>query len=124
MKRVVIIGAGYGGLKLFETLANHGGFEVVLFDIHPYHYLQTEIYKFIANKNRFTDVAIDLHGRLYRSTNRPLWRRNALLRILFPPVRELISGKSNLLADHADGRAVAESMQDLFVRRAHPNSSL
>jgi len=61
MKRVIIVGAGYGGLRLFEKLARSGHYEVLLFDRHPYHYLQTDVYRYIANMNRFSDITVDLH---------------------------------------------------------------
>ena len=60
MKRVLIIGGGYGGLRAIETLAKYKDIEVTLVDKNPYHYLQTEAYGYIAGKIDINDIAIDL----------------------------------------------------------------
>jgi NADH dehydrogenase len=59
-KRVVIAGSGYGGLKALGELAHRNDLEIILVDKNPYHYLQTDVYDFIANKTNVTDVAISL----------------------------------------------------------------
>ncbi len=60
MKKVVVLGAGYGGLRAVENLVNHPHLEIMLIDQHPYHYLQTEAYGYIAGRFDLHDVAIDL----------------------------------------------------------------
>ncbi len=61
MKRVVVIGGGYAGIKLIrELISELGELEIILIDKHPYHHLQPEIYDFIANKSTIADVTIDL----------------------------------------------------------------
>ncbi len=51
MKKVIILGGGYGGIKALETLASYDEeMEVVLIDQHTYHYLQTESYDLVASK--------------------------------------------------------------------------
>jgi len=59
-KKVAIVGGGYGGLKVLTTLASHDNIEITLIDMHPYHYLQTDVYDFIANKTSITDVTVSL----------------------------------------------------------------
>jgi len=59
-KRIVIAGGGYGGLKALGELAHRNDVEIILIDRHPYHYLQTDVYDFIANKTNITDVAVSL----------------------------------------------------------------
>ncbi len=59
-QKIIIIGAGYGGLKAVEQLAKSKKAEILLFDKHPYHYMQTEVYDFIANENDFAKITIDL----------------------------------------------------------------
>lgn len=59
-KKIIVIGAGYAGVRTIERLANTKNTEILLFDIHPYHYMQTEVYDFIANETDLADITIDL----------------------------------------------------------------
>jgi NADH dehydrogenase len=60
MKKVAIIGAGYGGLRAVEHLVQHKNISIYLFDKNSYHYLQTEAYGYIAGRFDLQDVALDL----------------------------------------------------------------
>lgn len=60
MKKVIVIGGGYGGLRAVENLAGIDGIQVTLIDKHPYHYLQTETYSYIAGRVNLHDIIIDL----------------------------------------------------------------
>ena len=60
MKKVVVIGAGYGGLRAVEKLATYDDIEITLIDKNPYHYLQTEVYGYIAGRFNIHDITIDL----------------------------------------------------------------
>lgn len=60
MKRVVIIGAGYSGVKALRELVDREDIQITILDKHPYHNLQPEVYDFIANKSDSADVTIDL----------------------------------------------------------------
>jgi NADH dehydrogenase len=57
---VVIIGGGYGGIRALESLAKHAHITLTLIDKNPYHYMQAEVYDFIANKVDMSHVMIDL----------------------------------------------------------------
>ncbi len=59
-KRVVIIGGGYGGIRVMQHLSGHAFIDVTLIDHHPYHYLQTEAYALIAQQASLIDVTVDL----------------------------------------------------------------
>lgn len=51
MKKILIVGGGYGGIKALETFALYNeDIEVTLIDQHTYHYLQTQSYDFVASK--------------------------------------------------------------------------
>ncbi len=51
MKKIIIVGGGYGGIKALETFALYDeDLEVTLIDQHTYHYLQTESYDLVASK--------------------------------------------------------------------------
>jgi len=60
MKKVCIIGAGYGGLRALERLAKNPALSITLIDKNPYHYMQTEAYGYIAGRFDISDIAIDL----------------------------------------------------------------
>ena len=60
MKKVLVIGGGYGGLRAIETLHKHEDITITLVDKNPYHYLQTEAYGYIAGRFDVHEVAIDL----------------------------------------------------------------
>jgi len=60
MKKIVVIGGGYGGLRFIESMRDVEGVDITLLDINPYHYLQTEAYAYIAAKSDAYDIALDL----------------------------------------------------------------
>lgn len=60
MKKVVVIGGGYGGLRAIETLSKYKDIDITLIDKNPYHYLQTEAYGYVAGQFDVHEVAIDL----------------------------------------------------------------
>lgn len=60
MKKVLVIGGGYGGLRAIETLYKYEDIDITLIDKNPYHYLQTEAYGYIAGRFDVHEVAIDL----------------------------------------------------------------
>ena len=61
-QQVAIIGAGYAGLRAVEHLASDDRLSITLFEEHPYHYLQTEAYGYIAGRFDLHDVALDLRN--------------------------------------------------------------
>ncbi len=60
MKRVVIAGGGYGGLRAVERLSGTKELEIVLIDANRYHFMQTEVYGYIAGTKDMDEIAIDL----------------------------------------------------------------
>ena len=59
-EHIVILGGGYGGLRAVEHLVGDPRFRITLVDRHPYHYLQTEAYGYIAGRFDIHDITIDL----------------------------------------------------------------
>lgn len=59
---VVIIGAGYGGLRAVEKLAKNSDINIILIDKNPYHYMQTEVYGYIAGKYDICDITLDIQS--------------------------------------------------------------
>lgn len=61
MRRLVILGGGYGGLKVLQTLLNQylpHDLEITLIDKNPYHSLKTEFYAIAAGTSADKDVRI------------------------------------------------------------------
>ncbi|MBN2816457.1 MAG: FAD-dependent oxidoreductase [Campylobacterales bacterium] len=58
--KIVVIGGGYAGLRVIEKLAKNPQNEITLFDKESYHFLQTDVYDFIANEEDFAQVSVDL----------------------------------------------------------------
>jgi len=59
-QRIMVVGGGYGGLRIVEKLARNRSFEIVLVDKHPFHYFQTEAYRFVSGRINTCDVIYDL----------------------------------------------------------------
>lgn len=62
MKRLVILGGGYGGLKILQTLLDQYlpyDLEITLIDKNPYHSLKTEFYAIAAGTSADKDVRLD-----------------------------------------------------------------
>ena len=59
---VVIIGAGYGGLRAVEKLVKNNDINITLIDTNPYHYMQTEAYGYIAGKFDICDITVDVQS--------------------------------------------------------------
>jgi NADH dehydrogenase len=62
MYKVAVIGAGYGGLRALENLVDNNSISLYLFDQNSYHYLQTEVYGYIAGRFDMHDVALDINN--------------------------------------------------------------
>jgi len=61
MKKVIILGGGYGGIKALETLSKEKiKCEILLIDKNVYHYMQTESYDFVVSNSSLKDITIPL----------------------------------------------------------------
>ena len=60
MKRIVIIGGGYGGVTALRSLVDTKNIQVTLIDQHPYHFLQTEGYELVAGTLPFDKTLVNL----------------------------------------------------------------
>lgn len=61
MKRLVILGGGYGGIKILSTLLESWlpeDLEIILIDKNPYHSLKTEFYTIAAGTSADSNVRI------------------------------------------------------------------
>lgn len=60
MKRIVIVGGGYGGVSALRTLSDEKDVHITLIDRHPYHFLQTEGYGLVAGTILFEETIVTL----------------------------------------------------------------
>ena len=62
MKRVIIVGGGYGGIKALETLAKAKlDLEILLIDKNSFHYIQTESYNFVISSFSLKEITLSLN---------------------------------------------------------------
>src|SRR5690606_3764926 len=64
MKRIVVLGGGYGGVlttkKLAKLLKRHRDYRIMLIDKKPYHTLLTELHEVAANRVDEASIKIEL----------------------------------------------------------------
>lgn len=94
MKKVAVVGAGYGGLRAIEHLSKNKNYSLILFDENPYHYLQTEAYGYIAGRFDMRDVALDLKSWCYGFENHVEFVQQKVLAI--------DSGKNSIKTDSSE----------------------
>ncbi|MDB5096164.1 MAG: ndh [Cyanobacteria bacterium RYN_339] len=68
-KRVVIVGAGFGGLSAAKQLGNQPGVEVVLIDRRNYHLFQPLLYQVATAALSPADIAVPIRGEMARYAN-------------------------------------------------------
>ena len=66
--RVVIVGAGFGGLQVAQRLA-HAPVQVTVIDRHNYHLFQPLLYQVATAALSPADVAVPIRRVLYRQRN-------------------------------------------------------
>ena len=82
-KRVIIVGAGYGGIRALSHLSMDENIEIFLIDKNSYHYLQTDVYDYIASQINLSDIAIDLYTFCSSFKNNVTFIHEEVLRIDF-----------------------------------------
>lgn len=60
-KRVVIVGGSYGGIRALENLYKDPDVEIYLIEKNSFHYLQPEVYGYVAGTFNISDIIIDLY---------------------------------------------------------------
>src|ERR1043165_9295678 len=67
--KVVIVGAGFGGLKLARKLNNKAGFEVLLIDKFNYHQFQPLFYQVATGGLDASNISFPLRKVFHNSRN-------------------------------------------------------
>src|SRR5215208_5403586 len=95
--KIVIIGGGFGGLKLARTLNNKTGFEVVLIDRFNYHQFQPLFYQVATAGLDASNISFPLRKVFQKSKNTRV--RLAELKQLIPDQNKIITDKEEIAYD-------------------------
>lgn len=95
--KVVIAGAGFGGLKLARKLSNRGGFEVVLIDRFNYHQFQPLFYQVATAGLDASNISFPLRKVFQKSKNVKI--RLAEIREIRPAANVLVTDKEEINYD-------------------------
>ena len=79
--KVVIVGAGFAGLRLARKLNNHPGFDVLLIDKYNYHQFQPLFYQVATAALDACNISFPLRKAFQKSKN---------LRICIEEVKQLV----------------------------------
>src|SRR5215210_5168700 len=88
--KVVIIGAGFAGLRLARKLNNHPGFEVLLIDKFNYHQFQPLFYQVATAALDASNISFPLRKAFHKSKN---------VRIRIEEVKQVDVAGSKIITD-------------------------
>src|SRR5215813_10375412 len=91
--KVVIVGAGFGGLKLARKLNNKPGFEVILIDKVNYHQFQPLLYQVATAALDASNISFPLRKVFQKSKN---------VRIRMAEVKEIIPSEHKVITNHEE----------------------
>ena len=95
--KVVIVGAGFGGLRLARRLNNKPGFEVVLIDKFNYHQFQPLFYQVATGGLDASNISFPLRKVFQKSKNVRI--RLAELREIVPPENKIVTDAEEIRYD-------------------------
>src|SRR3954468_15382277 len=88
--KIVIVGAGFAGLKLARKLNNKPGFEILLIDKFNYHQFQPLFSQVATAALDASNISFPLRKAFYKSKN---------VRIRVEEVRSLVAAENKIIAD-------------------------
>lgn len=88
--RVVIVGAGFAGLRLARKLNNHPGFEVLLIDRFNYHQFQPLFYQVATAALDASNISFPLRKAFQKSKN---------VRIRIEEVKQVLIAQNKIVTD-------------------------
>ena len=91
--KIVIVGAGFGGLKLARRLNNKRGFEIILVDRVNYHQFQPLLYQVATAGLDASNISFPLRKVFQKSKN---------VRIRLAEVREVIPGENKIITTNEE----------------------
>ena len=93
MVKIVIIGGGFGGLKLARSLNNKTGFEIVLIDRFNYHQFQPLFYQVATAGLDASNISFPLRKVFHKSRN---------VHFRMAEVKTIISAENKVVTDAGD----------------------
>ncbi|TAL40672.1 MAG: NAD(P)/FAD-dependent oxidoreductase [Chitinophagaceae bacterium] len=88
--KVVIVGGGFGGLKLARRLNNKPGFEIVLVDKYNYHQFQPLFYQVATAGLDASNISFPFRKAFHKSKN---------VRIRITELRQLVATENKIITD-------------------------
>lgn len=88
--KVVIVGAGFAGLRLARKLNNHPGFEVLLIDRFNYHQFQPLFYQVATAALDASNISFPLRKAFHKSKN---------VRIRVESVQQVVPAENKIITD-------------------------
>jgi len=98
--KVIIVGGGFGGLKLARQLNNKPGFEVLLIDKFNYHQFQPLFYQVATAGIDASNISFPLRKAFQKSKN---------VRIRLTQLKEIISAENKIIT------STGEESYDILV---------
>src|SRR5215207_5735386 len=98
--KVIIVGGGFGGLKLARKLNNKPGFEVILVDRFNYHQFQPLFYQVATAGLDASNISFPLRKVFQKSKN---------VRIRLAELKQVVPAESKIITD------TEEIMYDVLV---------
>ena len=89
--KIVIVGGGFGGLRLARKLSNQPGFEVVLLDRVNYHQFQPLFYQVATAGLDASNISFPLRKVFHKSNN---------VRIRLGELREVVAAENKIITDN------------------------
>ena len=91
--KVVIVGGGFGGLRLARKLNNRPGFNVILLDRFNYHQFQPLFYQVATAGLDASNISFPLRKAFHKSKN---------VRIRLGQLREVVAAENKIVTDNGD----------------------
>src|SRR5919199_5865611 len=88
--KIVIVGAGFAGLKLARKLNNHPGFDVLLIDRFNYHQFQPLFYQVATAALDASNISFPLRKAFHKSRN---------VRIRVEEVKQIVPAENKIITD-------------------------
>lgn len=88
--KVVIVGGGFGGLRLARQLNNKAGFEVILIDKFNYHQFQPLFYQVATAGLDASNISFPLRKVFQKSKN---------VRIRLAELKQVVAGENKVITD-------------------------